>query len=132
MPRRRCSATYLRVTQTSRLLTLQQRPSHIERLLDALVARSDLLPAGAYRIRDLASAPKELRRIAKLAAPSGRAWSCWAKGPHAWLVTAELDLPLSRERGAPVLQVDVYDEDGPRDCDLWLPDQEGRWQRSGG
>ena len=113
--------------ETVRLRRLQ--PSHIERLLEALIARSTLTPEGAYQIRDTASAPKELRRIATLAAKSGRAWSCWAHGSSTWLIIAEMILPLSRERGTPVLQVDVYDEFGPKDSGLWMPDRDGKWSR---
>lgn len=37
----------------------------------------------------------------------------------------------SRERGAPVLQVDLYDEAGElKDAGIWVTDQEGKWTRS--
>jgi hypothetical protein len=114
--------------ETLRLRRLQQAP-HAERLFGALVVRSGLLPQGAYQIRDPGSVPKELRRIAKLAANSGCTWSCWALGSRIWLITGELLLPLSRKRGAPVLQVDVFDEEGPKDSDLWMPDPDGKWNR---
>lgn len=113
--------------ETVRLRKLQ--PSHVERLLEALIARSNLAPEGAYQVRDMSSAPKELRRLAKLAVKSGRACTCWTNGSSAWLITAEMILPLSRERGTTVLQADVYDEDGPRDSGLWMPDRDGKWSR---
>jgi len=114
---------------TVRLRTLQQPPPHVERLLDGLVTRAHLVPEDAYQIRDQASVPRELRRIAKLAAVNGRAWSCWTHRIRTWLVTGEMLIPLSRERGAPVLQVDVYDEDGPKDSGLWMIARDGKWSR---
>jgi hypothetical protein len=114
---------------TVRLRKLQQPPPHVERLLDGLVTRARLVPQDAYQIRDPASVPKDLRRIAKLAAANGRAWSCWTYRIRTWLVTGEMPIPLSRERGAPVLQVDVYDEDGPKDCGLWMIARDGKWSR---
>jgi hypothetical protein len=114
---------------TVRLQKLQQPPPHLERLLDGLVAQARLVPEGADQIRDLKSVPKDLRRIAKLAAMSGRAWSCWTHRIRAWLVTGEMLIPLSRERGAPVLQVDVYGEDDPKDSGLWMIARDGKWSR---
>jgi hypothetical protein len=115
--------------ETVRLRKLQQPAPHVERLLDGLVTRARLVPEDAYQIRDPASVPKELRRIAKLAAVNGRAWSCWTHRIRTWLVTGEMLIPLSRERGAPVLQVDVYDEDGPKDSGLWMIARDGKWSR---
>ena len=117
------------MSETARLRKLQERPVHIERLLDSLIVRAGLVPIDAYPIRASASVPKELRRIAKLAVHGGRAWSCWMHGEHTWLFTGEMPLDVSRERGAPVLQVDVYDEEGLTDSALWAPDRDGRWQR---
>lgn len=114
---------------TVRLRKLQQPPPHVERLLDGLITRARLVPADAYQIRDAAAVPRELRRIAKLAAVNGRAWSCWTYRIRTWLVTGEMSIPLSRERGAPVLQVDVYDEDGPKDSGLWMIARDGNWSR---
>lgn len=114
---------------TARLQTLQQPAPHVERLLQGLVAQARLVPEGADHIRDLTSVPKHLRRIAKLAAMSGCAWSCWTYRTRAWLVTGEMLIPLSRERGAPVLQVDVYGEDDPKDSGLWMIARDGKWSR---
>jgi len=113
--------------ETLRLRNLQQS-SHIERLLQALVVNAGLVPRGARQINS-DEMPKELRRLAKLAVRSGHVWSCWTHDSHSWLATAEMPLPLSRERGAPVLQVDVYDENGPQDSALWMPSRDGRWNR---
>jgi hypothetical protein len=115
--------------ETLRLSKLQQSPSHIKRLLEALVVRAKLVPEEAYQVRLTSAVPKELRGVAELAAKEGRVWACWAHGFRAWLFTAEMLLDLSRERGAPVIQVNVYDEGGLKDSGLWMPNQDGSWQR---
>jgi hypothetical protein len=40
-----------------------------------------------------------------------------------------MSLPMSRERGAPVLQVNLYDDEGLKECGPWMPDGDGRWCR---
>jgi hypothetical protein len=43
-----------------------------------------------------------------------------------------MSLPLSRERGAPVLQVNRYDEKGElKDAGSWTTDPEGKWRPLG-
>jgi hypothetical protein len=116
------------VAETARLRKLQQ-PSHVERLLAALVLRAGLVPDGAYQIRHPRALPRDLRRIATHASEKGRVWSCWADGRRTWLFTGEMSLPLSRERGAPVVQVDLFSDDGSTDSGLWTPDRDGGWQR---
>jgi hypothetical protein len=116
------------VSQTLRLRRLQE-PTHLSRLLEALVVRSGLVPSDAYQIRALDSVPMELRNIAELASDSGRAWSCWAHGVRIWMFTAEMFLAMSRERRSPVLQVDVYEDAGLKDSGLWASDRDGKWRR---
>jgi hypothetical protein len=118
------------VAETRRLRTLQQ-PSHIERLLETLISHTELVPPGAYPIRDLKSVPLELRNIATQAMKQGRVWSCWAHTFRSWMFIGEMSLALSRERGRPVLKVDVHDESGFRDSGLWMPDRDGKWSRCG-
>jgi hypothetical protein len=115
--------------ETLRLTKLQQSPSHIKRLLEALVVRAKLVPEHAYQIRLAGAVPKELRGRAELADKEGHVWACWALDFRAWLFTAELALARSRERGTPVMQVDVYDEGGGKESSLWLPNHDGTWQR---
>jgi hypothetical protein len=114
--------------ETVRLLKVQHS-SHIERLLQALVVNAGLVPQGASQITHAEAMPTDLRRLAKLAVRSGHVWSCWTHESRTWLATAQMPLPLSRERGAPVLQVDVYDENGPQHSALWSPSRDGRWNR---
>jgi hypothetical protein len=117
------------VSETVRLRKLRERPAHAERLLHALVVQASLVPEGAHQIRSFASVPKELRIIASLAAStSGHLWSCWTHNGSTWLFTGELSLTQSRARGIPVLVVNVYDEDGPRDSGFWAY-QGGMWKR---
>jgi hypothetical protein len=118
--------------ETVRLRRIQE-PSHVERLLDAYVSRSDLLPKDAFQIRALRALSPQLQRVVTRATQKGHVWGCWADSYHTWLFTCEMSLPLSRERGAPVLLVDQYDEAGElKDSGTWVSDQEGKWRRCGG
>jgi|SRR5215470_9717814 len=83
-----------KMSETARLRKLRQQPAHAERLLHALVVRTNLVPEGAHQIRNFASVPKELRIIAGLAATTnGHVWSCWSHQGRRWLFTGELSLP---------------------------------------
>jgi len=117
--------------ETVRLRNLQQ-PSQTEALLEALVSRGDLVPQGAYRIRDPKALSSQLQLIAARAATEGRIWAAWANPHYIWLFTGEMSLHLSRERGTPVLLVDRYDESGElQDTGPWAADAQGKWQRCG-
>ncbi len=118
------------MAETLRLRSLQQ-PSHIERLLENLISHSELVPPGAYPVRDLKSVPRELRGTAIQAMEQGRVWSCWEHTSHNWMFVGEMSLALSRERGRPVLKVDVLDDRGFRDSGLWMADRDGKWSRCG-
>jgi len=107
-----------------------QRPSRVERLLEAYTSSGNLLPEGAFQIRDSSALPRELRRVLTHAIRQGQAWSCWGHRVHTWLFTCEMSLPLSRERGTPVLHVNLYGEDGQlQDSGNWLADPRGTWYR---
>src|ERR1700751_2758760 len=108
-----------------------QVPSQVEELLESYISQSEVVPKGAYRIRELGSVPQEVRRPLIQEAREGQTWSFRAHGLHTWLFTCNMSRPLSRERGAPVLQIRVYGDDGGlRDSGEWMPDQNGRWCRS--
>ena len=118
--------------ETVRLRSIQE-PSHVERLLEAYVSRGDLLPKDAFQIRAMRALSPQLQRVVTRATQKGQVWACWADSYHTWLFTCEISLPLSRERGAPVLLVDQYDEAGElKDSGTWVSDQEGKWRRCGG
>ena len=115
--------------ETRRLRTLQQ-PSQLKKLLEAFVARGDLLPEGWYQIRDPAALPPALQGVLTWAVQEGRVWASWANAHQTWLFTCEMSLALSRERGAPVLQVNRYEESGElKDAGSWMTDQDGKWRR---
>ena len=115
--------------ETERLRKIQQ-PTHLERLLEALITRSNLVPKDSYQIRDPEAVAAPLRRIALRAVEEGRVWACWACGPQQWIFTAEMPLSLSRERGTPVLSIHRYGEDGLlTETGNWLVGPNGLWQR---
>jgi len=115
--------------ETRRLRTIQQ-PSHIERLLEALVSRANLLPKDSYQIRDSSTLPPQLQTLVAQAVQEGRVWGCWANSYETCLFTCEMSLARSRERGVPVLLVNRYGESGElQDAGSWMSDPEGKWRR---
>jgi len=116
--------------ETKRLRMIQQ-PSHLERLLEAYITRSRVIPLDSYQIRDPGALTPVLRSIARQAAAEGLVWACWACGAHLWLFTAEMSLPLSRERGRPVLCVNRYNDHGELiEAGSWVLDPGGFWRSS--
>jgi hypothetical protein len=115
--------------ETMRLRKIQQ-PSKVERLLEAFVSRANLLPENCYQIRAPRALSPQLQRVVARATQKSHVWACWADSHHTWLFTCDMSLALSRERGAPVLQVDLYDAAGElKDAGFWIVDQEGKWCR---
>jgi hypothetical protein len=113
-----------------RLLCKIRHPSKVAELLESYVSQSDMVSRGSYQIHQPGSIPRELRKVLTQAVKEGRTWSCWAHGLHTWLFTCDVTRALSRERGAPVLQVSVYGDDGAlRDRGSWTPDEHGKWCR---
>jgi hypothetical protein len=116
--------------QIVRLLCKVRQPSKVGELLESYVAQSDVVPRGSYQIRQPGSVPPNVRKVLTQAVKMGQTWACWAHGLHTWLFTCSMSAPLSRERGAPVLQVSLYGDDGRlRDSASWMPDQQGKWCR---
>jgi hypothetical protein len=113
-----------------RLLCRIQRSSQVGELLESYIAQSSVVPKGSYQIHKLQSVPLEVRKVLTQAVKEGQTWSCWAHGLRTWLFTCNMCRPLSRERGTPVLQVNLYGSDGElRDHGSWMPDQTGKWCR---
>ena len=107
-----------------------QHPSRVGELLESYISQSSVVPKGSYQIHRLGSVPLEVRTVLTRAVKEGKTWSCWAHGLRTWLFTCDMCRPLSRERGAPVLQVSLYGSDGElRDRGSWMPDQHGKWCR---
>lgn len=110
-----------------------QQPSEVERLLEALVTHMKVLPKDCYPIRDPATLPSQLQRIVALESAKGYTWACWADAFNTWLFTCEMSLPSSRERGVPVLFVNLYDEAGKlKESASWMVDPGGMWHRCAG
>jgi hypothetical protein len=113
--------------ETVRLRRIQE-PSRVENLLESYISRARILPDGAYQIRDRSALPARVQAIVSRAKAQGHVWSGWARGAHVWLFTCEMSLPLSRERGAPVLIVRLHNEDGEVvDSGTWRYDPLGTW-----
>lgn len=74
--------------------------------------------------------PSALQRVLSLSIGKEEVWVCWTNDTRMWLFTGQMSLPLSRERGAPVLTVNVYTENGDlQDVGDWTVNGEGKWQR---
>jgi hypothetical protein len=116
--------------ETLRLRRIQE-PSRVERILDAYISRTSSLPDDAFQIRDPSQLPKNLQLLLTRGLREGRVWSCWAHGQqHIWLFTCHLSMELSRERGAPVILVQLYGEDGElKDSGTWKFDPVENWTR---
>jgi hypothetical protein len=115
--------------ETLRLRRIQE-PSRVERLLDAYISRAGILPHGAYQVRDRSELPNRVQMIVSRAIAQGQVWCAYARGACLWLFTCEMSLPLSRERGAPVLTVNLHNEDGEMmDSGTWRYDPQGSWSR---
>jgi hypothetical protein len=118
--------------ETLRLRRIQQ-PSRVESLLEAYISRARILPEGAYQVRDRHELPNRVQTIVSRAKAQGHVWSGWARGAQLWLFTCEMSLPLSRERGTPVLIVRLHNEDGEViDSGTWRYDPLGTWSRCAG
>ena len=101
--------------QTVRLRTTQ-KPNHCEELVDACVRGRKMVPDGAIRMTSLSELSIPLRRLArKNALGESSVWLGWTDAGAMWFVTGTTSLDLSRERGRPVLQLRVYNEEGALD-----------------
>src|SRR5438132_8734333 len=91
--------------ETVRLRRIQE-PSHVERLLEAYVSRSGLLPSDAFQIRALRALSPQLQRVVARATPKGHVWACWADSYRSEEHTSELQshsdlvcrLPLEKKK----------------------------------
>ena len=113
-----------------RLLCKIRHTSRVGELLESYISQSSVVPKGSYQIRRPGSVPREVRKVLTQALREGQTCSCWAHGLHTWLFTCNMSRPLSRERGAPVLQVNLYGGDGSlRESAALTNDPTGKWQR---
>jgi len=115
--------------ETLRLRRIQE-PSRVERLLAAYISRANTLPEDSYQVRDPGELPQSLRLVLTRAIEEGKVWSCWAHSSRLWLFTCHMSLPLSRERGSPVIEVQLYAEDAElKESGMWRYDPLGAWNR---
>ena len=115
--------------ETVRLRKIQ-KPSRVERLLEAFAESANILPPDCYRIRDVRALSTVLQQLVDQAIHRKHAWGCWTDDKGIWLFTAEMSLPLSRKHGSPVLLVNQYREDGElKHSGACGADTEGKWGR---
>jgi hypothetical protein len=94
--------------KTQRLRILVD-PRQARLLLDSYVSSAANLPPTARKQDDLARLPLAFHERVERAESDGLVWSAWIHGPDAWLFTGQLNLNRARERGHPVLELEVYD-----------------------
>lgn len=101
--------------QTVRLRSIQ-KPNQCEEMVEACVRGRKMVPRGAFRLTLLSELSIPLRRLArKNALPESSVWLAWGDADAMWFVAGTTNLELSRERGRPVLQLRVYNEEGTLD-----------------
>ena len=107
-----------------------QQPAQVERLLEAFATRSGLLPNGAYRVRDQQALPEKLRQL--LTQDIEHVWMSFSHSSGSLLFIGMVSAALSREHGAPVLWVNVYNDVGMLvEVGAWTVDHDGKWLRCG-
>ncbi|MGO9802783.1 MAG: hypothetical protein ACLPTM_10585 [Steroidobacteraceae bacterium] len=115
--------------ETLRLRRIQE-PSRVERLLEAYISRAGIVPANAYQVRNPSELPRALQALLVRAIEEGQVWACWADAARIWLFTCHMSLALSRERGAPVLLVQLYGEHAElQDSGAFRFGPQGNWSR---
>jgi hypothetical protein len=111
------------------MATIRRFPE-VDQLLEGFILRAGLLPRNAQRVRIAGAVPNGLRSLVMQAVKRRRTWSCWIEGTRAWLFTAGVSLPLSRECGAPVFCIKVYGGDGIlQGSGGWIKEGDGSWTR---
>ena len=114
--------------ETRRLRTLVD-PRQAQVLLESYVASAANLPAAAQKQADLARLPLAFQDRVERAESDGAVWSAWTHGPEAWLFVGQLNLNRARERGHPVLELEVFDyERRTKNRVVALRSPNGAWQ----
>lgn len=94
--------------ETRRLRTLVD-PRQAQLLLNSFVTSAGNLPSSAKKQLDLARLPVAFHERAEKAESDGSVWCAWTNGSDAWLFIGQLNLNRARERGQPVLELEVLD-----------------------
>jgi hypothetical protein len=97
--------------ETIRLRKLQH-PRRAEDLLESFIQTQLVVPPEAQRISSSAELPRALRQLVGRGDRAESAWRAWSDGVRVWFFDATLLLEQSRERGTPVLQVRILNEEG--------------------
>ena len=114
--------------ETRRLRTLND-PREAQLLLESYVASAAKLPAAAQQQSDLARLPLAYQERVEKAESDGSVWGAWTHGPEAWLFIGQLNLNRARERGRPVLEVEIYDyERRTKSRVITMRGANGSWQ----
>ena len=109
-----------------------QQPSAVDGYLHELVSVLGILPTDAYEVDDLGEAPAALRRVVETARAAGQSCACWRdEHRHHYLFLGEIAPELTKERGMPVLQVDVYGDEGLSSAGTWVLNHQGKRQLCG-
>ncbi len=75
---------------TMKLRRLQQRPSHLEAMLDSLVTDNDWIAPGAPRVCGRSELPSVLQKLALKAEKSEGAWRSWLNKLQQYSVWVQL------------------------------------------
>jgi hypothetical protein len=91
-----------------------QKPTHCEQLVDACVRGRRMVPSSAVRttLSELSIPLRVLAQKNSSQGDSSTAWLAWSEGAAMWFVAGTTSMEMSRERGRPVLQLLVYDQEG--------------------
>jgi hypothetical protein len=104
--------------------------AEIDSLLDSFVWNCHTNAQGLRKICRPSELSSALQQVLRRATQQNRAWSAWTDEHQDWLYTAEMSASLSRERGAPVLEIATFDEAGHLgESAIWQRVRDGRWQR---
>jgi hypothetical protein len=111
------------------MLRAIQHPAHTDDLLRELVRSIDVVPIAAHEIFDSSVVPSALQEPIKSAEKARKSWSAWVDDAGlAWLFVAQMLLEVSRQHGAPVLEVTQYREGGEvTAAGIWIALHEGEW-----
>jgi hypothetical protein len=114
---------------TMRLRAIQQ-PSRVEALLESFAVSRRLIPPDAHPLLDFDCLPRELQHFIRRSGNEIHACRAGSDDRHVWFLLGELSLPLSRERGRPVLCISQYDEEARiQETAAWLRSHGDCWDR---
>jgi hypothetical protein len=118
--------------QTMKLRSIQD-PGHAGELLESFIRREGRLNDESRELKTERELTPSLERLAQRSLEDGGVWRAWTDEREMWLWSSGVSLPLSRERGMPVMEVRRYDEHGNvEDSGTWVRVRSDEWQRCAG